>query len=694
MKTNTPLLPVAVSVAVFLVSCTSKTTIIWNEGVPAPETGVAVHELLVCNAPEGVEWDLWGHFYDGCKLPCKAVEGSMAQMYMYSGSCWRIEPTQPDDTVVLKYIDVRRKHSWFPRGFYIRMRESGKVIPVPVKINCVPFDEPVYPEFPLVAVDETDIVPAVKSVVKGEGSSKIVVVEESIVEGIRPEGYRLIIKDDKALIEASDIQGLRHGHITLDKFKENVGSDTLPDMTVEDWPDFAYRAQMIDVARLYYPLDELKKLVDVLERCKMNVLALHLNDDESWRLEIDGLPELTSFGGFHDVPVRLEDGTYQCGAAVPPVKGSAIGKVWAGTSGYYSRADYIDFLKYAQAHGVTVIPEIDIPGHCYSAIEAMKYRERTTGDTSCRLVHPDDASVYCSVQGYSGNVIDIALPSVYTFLEKVFDSIISMYAEAGVPLNEIAVGGDEVAEGAWEGSPSCIQAMKEMGLANIGQLREAFILNVNAMLREKGMRISGYNEMVQHLSDEGFAEIADNCGCIWVWKPVHSTTEGTLAYDLANRGMKVALAQAGHLYFDNARTMQWADRGLYWAGTTDDMKVYTFLPYNIGASHRFDINGNPVDIVKYSSQFPELKCPENIIGIQGMLWGDNLWESQDGFSMLFPKAYGAWERNWNACPSWEQSEDPEDPAFMEDFIRFYTVVRQRELPHLDKVGLKYWRQGR
>ena len=104
-------------------ACAPETSLVWNEGVPDESTGIAVHELLICNAPEGLEWDLWGHFYDGCKLPSKAVEGSMAQMHMFSGSCWRIEPVVAGDTVVLRYIDVRRKQSWQPRGFYLKMRE-------------------------------------------------------------------------------------------------------------------------------------------------------------------------------------------------------------------------------------------------------------------------------------------------------------------------------------------------------------------------------------------------------------------------------------------------------------------------------------------------------------------------------------------------------------------------------------------
>ena len=688
MKNRAALIAAAI---IMMAACTPKTVLVWNEGTPDPETGIAVNELLICNAPEGTEWDLWGHFYDAYKLPCKAVEGSMAQIYRFSGSCWRVEPQVAGDTVVLKYIDVRRKHSWMPRGFYIKMRESGKVFPVPVQQNRLPHESAVRPEYPYAELNVTDIIPAVKSVVTGEGSSKVEVVEEKMTEGIHAEGYRLTVKEGKALIEASDAQGLRYGRITLEKFKENAGSDNLPNMVVEDWPDFAYRAQMIDVARLYYPLDELKRLVDVLERCKMNTLALHLNDDESWRLEIDGIPELTDFGAFHEIPVRQEDGSYLCEKAVSPVKGSTLGKVWGGTSGYYSREEFKDFIQYAYEHGVTVIPEIDIPGHCYSAVEAMKYRERTTGDASYRLVDPADTSVYCSVQGYSGNVIDIALPSVLAFIGKVFDSIKSMYAEAGVPLYEIAVGGDEVAEGAWEGSPACIAAMKEKGFTDIGQLRSEFISKVNAMLRDRGLRISGYNEMVEGLDDKAFEEIAANCGRIWVWKTLNKPEQAPASYEFANRGMKVVLAMGCHLYFDNARTLAWDDRGLTWAGTLDEKKVFTFLPFNLGASRRFDNYGKPRDITELAPYIPELKHPENITGIQGMLWGDNLWESQDGFSMLLPKAYGAWERNWNARPDWEQSTDAEDPAFMEDFIHFFTVVRQRELPYLEVAGLNYWK---
>ena len=677
--------------ALLLAACTPKTTVIWNEGPADPQTGLAVHELLICNAPQGTDWDLWGHFYGSHKLPAKTVEGTMADMHNFSGSCWRVEPIVPADTIVLKYTDRRNKHSYAPHGFYIRPHGHRKAYQVSVEHNFQPCESAVRPEYPMAELSITDITPAVKSITHGKGTSRVGTIEESLTDGIRPEGYRLTIADGKALIEASDPQGLRYGRITLEKFMENAGGDILPDMTVEDWPDFAYRAQMIDVARLFFPIDDLRRLVDVLERSKINTLSLHLNDDEGWRLEIEDLPELTSYGAFHDVPVRQEDGTYVCEGGLHPINGSPLGKTPGAANGFYSREEFKDFIKYAYSKGVTVVPEFDIPGHCYSAVEAMKYRAKTTGDTSCSLTDPEDTSDFRSLQGYPGNVIDIALPSTFNFLSKVFDSVVSMYAEAGVPLYEIAVGGDEVAEGAWEGSPSCMAAMKENGFTDMAQLQNEFFRKVNAMLRERGVRISGYTEMVERLDDATFAEIADNCGRVIVWMPLKYKNYTSMAYDLANKGLPVVLSMGCHLYFDNTRSMAWDDRGLTWAGTLDEKKAFTFLPFNLAASNRFDNHGNPSDLTALKPYVPTLKCPENITGMQPMIWCSNIWKTEDAFELLLPRAFGAWERSWNARPSWEQSVRADDPAFMDDFIRFYSIIRQRELPRLDNLGLNYWK---
>ena len=179
-------------------SCTPAPDLIWKEGKVDPQTNLVVNELLICNAPEGLDWDLWGYFYQAPSLPCKAVEGSMAQMHMFSGSFWRVEPTHAADTVVLKYVDKRKKHSYAPHGFNIKFRKSGKTISLPIQHQFQPCEKAAHPSFPLVKTGVTDIVPAVKSIVQGKGSSAIENIEDRLIDGLRPEGYRLVVADGKA----------------------------------------------------------------------------------------------------------------------------------------------------------------------------------------------------------------------------------------------------------------------------------------------------------------------------------------------------------------------------------------------------------------------------------------------------------------------------------------------------------------
>ena len=505
-----------------LSACTPKVSIVFNEGVADPSTGVVTNDLLICNAPKGVEWELWGHFYELLELPSRTTDQSGAELHHYNASCWWVTPKAASDTILLQYTDFRKKHSWAPKGFFIRLNGSGKVIPVKdVQWNFQPSDSLPASGYSKTELSLTDIIPSVKKIAYiGDAESIVSDLECSIVPGIRPQGYRIDIAAGKAVISASDSAGLRYGKVTLDLFKENAAGSPLHDMTVEDWPDFAYRGQMIDVARLFFPVSELEKLVLALERAKMNVLVLHLTDDEGWRLEIKSIPELTSFGAFHALPSRRDDGSYFSENGLHPVKVCNLGHSFSGPSGYYSREEFISFLRFAQNHGVTVIPDFDFPGHCLAAIESMKARERNTGDTSFRLVDPADSSVYCAINGFHDNVIDLALPSVFHFIETVFDEVISIYKDAGVPLEQIMIGGDEVADGAWTGSPSCHKAMELNGFTELHQLRSLFLTKVIALLKERGLKTSGYEEIGFNLSGEAFDMLAENCGCLNIWSPL------------------------------------------------------------------------------------------------------------------------------------------------------------------------------
>src|SRR5690606_15584789 len=237
-------------------------------------------------------------------------------------------------------------------------------------------------------------------------------------------------------------------------WKDKQSTISLRGIHVVDEPRFGYRAVMLDVARNFQSKDQILKVLDLMALYKLNVLHFHLNDDEGWRLEIPGLPELTDVGGqrghVSDKNTNLWP-SYGSGASVDNKTGS----------GYYSRTEFIEILRYAHARHIQVIPEVETPGHARAAIKAMdaryaKFKEEGDSVAAKAYLLRDlaDESIYRSIQNWNDNVIDVSLPSTYSFLEKVTDEIIQMYTDAGASLATIHFGGDEVPEGVWEKSPS------------------------------------------------------------------------------------------------------------------------------------------------------------------------------------------------------------------------------------------------
>lgn len=232
-------------------------------------------------------------------------------------------------------------------------------------------------------------------------------------------------------------------------------------VSIRDYPDLAYRGQMIDIARNFTAPENLKKLVDIFASYKLNVLHFHFCDDEAWRLEIPGLEELTAVGSRRGHTTDESQCLYPCydGGYDPDAK--TVG------NGYYSREEFIDLLKYAAERHVRIVPEIESPGHARAAIVSMKarynkYFETDPGKaTEYMLSEPEDTSRYVSVQYYTDNVMNVALPSTYRFMEKVIQELNAMYQEAGLSLFTVHLGGDEVPRGVWMGSPKCQELMKK-----------------------------------------------------------------------------------------------------------------------------------------------------------------------------------------------------------------------------------------
>ena len=295
-------------------------------------------------------------------------------------------------------------------------------------------------------------------------------------KAVNEEYYELCIDGQQIRISAATPHGVFNGTQTLlGLLKGQESPFRLEAMSIQDYPDLLYRGQMLDIARNYTTVDNLKKLIDMLSSYKLNVLQFHFSDDEGWRLEIPGLEELTAIGSRRGHTTDEKDWLY------PAYDGGYDPYAATSGNGYYTREEFIDLLRYAAERHVQVIPEIESPGHARAAIVAMNVRYKKYIDTDPEkakeylLSDLQDTSRYVSAQAYTDNVMNVALPSTYRFMEKVIQEIVAMYKEAGAPLTTIHLGGDEVAKGAWMGSPLCRALMEEQGMEKAHDLAEYLI---------------------------------------------------------------------------------------------------------------------------------------------------------------------------------------------------------------------------
>ena len=312
-------------------------------------------------------------------------------------------------------------------------------------------------------------------------------------KAVNEEYYELCIDGQQIRISAATPHGVFNGTQTLlGLLKGQESPFRLEAMSIQDYPDLLYRGQMLDIARNYTTVDNLKKLIDMLSSYKLNVLQFHFSDDEGWRLEIPGLEELTAIGSRRGHTTDEKDWLY------PAYDGGYDPYAATSGNGYYTREEFIDLLRYAAERHVQVIPEIESPGHARAAIVAMNVRYKKYIDTDPEkakeylLSDLQDTSRYVSAQAYTDNVMNVALPSTYRFMEKVIQEIVAMYKEAGAPLTTIHLGGDEVAKGAWMGSPLCRALMEEQGMEKAHDLAEYFITRVVDCLQQHHLSFIGY----------------------------------------------------------------------------------------------------------------------------------------------------------------------------------------------------------
>jgi hexosaminidase len=508
-----------------------------------------------------------------------------------------------------------------------------------------------------------------------------------------PEAYSLVVDPVQGVrILGASPAGVFYGLQSLRSVlpppapRSGKGLD-LPAIRVVDAPRFGYRGFMLDVARNFQPKSAVLRTLDLLARYKLNVFHLHLTEDEGWRIEMPSLAELTAVGARRGHPL-------DSGRQLPPAFGSGPDPDRPWGSGFFSRADYVDILRYAAARHIEVIPELEMPGHARAAVKAMEARYRTTGDRQYLLSDPDDRSVYTSAQGYHDNVMNPVLESTYRFVERVVGDLVAIHREAGVPLRHLHVGGDEVPAGVWEGSPAVQAYAKAHDLASVDDLWYVFYARVEQILKAQDLPVSGWEEIaVRKTRRDGRPtvianpEFAARGWRAYVWNNIPGGGAEDLAYRLANGGYEVVLSPVSHLYFDLAWNPNPEETGLDWGGYVDLRKPFQFIPFD----YYRNVPADPAVFVGKDRLTAYGRA--HIVGIQANLWSETLGAEGRLEYMLLPRLLGLAERAWAPDPDWVRERDPERSAslYREAWSRFANVVGQRELPRLDREfpGVNY-----
>ena len=413
----------------------------------------------------------------------------------------------------------------------------------------------------------------------------------SKLQDLGTEGYTLVVDEDGVHIEAFGEAGLFYGFQTLrqllpsDIYRKSPIRDDwqVPCVSIRDYPRFSWRGSHIDVARHFMPKEFLLKYIDLLAMHKMNVLHLHLTDDQGWRIEIKKYPKLTEVGSVSDFanqPVTGSDGE-------PHIDSQPHG-------GFYTQDDIREIVAYAADRFITVVPEIEMPGHCQAAIAA--YPE--LGNTAQQL---QVGTTY----GVSDNVFNVN-DSTIKFLEDVLDEVMALF-----PSRYIHTGGDEVPKTQWHNSPAAQAKMKALGLTNEDQLQSWFVQQIDNYLTAHGRVLVGWDEILEG----GLASGAT----VMSWRGL----DGGIA--AAQAGHDVVMAPGDWTYFDKYQSR---------FREQEPQAIGGYLPLKTV----YDYNPVPPSLTPDQAK--------HILGAQCQLWSEYIPNPKQMEYMAFPRLCALSEVLW------------------------------------------------
>ena len=521
------------------------------------------------------------------------------------------------------------------------------------------------------------------------------------VDDLNEESYILNINQDKILISASDRAGALYAIQSLKQIflVSKIENTPIKNLIVNDSPRFSYRGMLLDISRNFYGPEKIKQIIDYLSFFKINHLDFRITDDEGWRLEIPGLEELTEVGSKRAYTKDEFENLI-------PMYGSGPDTDSSG-SGYLSRVEFIDILKYANQRNITIIPQISFPSHARSAIISMNARYQKymklgniVEAEKYLLIDPEDKSEYYSAQGFNDNIACICRESAYTFYDKVIDEVYLMYKDAGVKFQKFGVGADELPYGAWQKSPICDKFMDEKSITgDYNALYEMMQRRVYNKLSSYDLTMTGWDDILLKLTEKNQSEtkikdfFKDDDILLYVWKNDWGQGRQDMIYKYANLGYKTIMSNSSAFYFDMVDDRDFDNIGLSWSGYADYKDIWTVDVYDIfNDSYGVEKNNISQDYINSSEKLnPENR--ENIIGIQSQIWSETI-KSEDILDYMFmPNIIVFSQKAWSNDPKWMTISDQglRRKTLQKEWNNFANNIGQRLLPIVDNIfdGLKY-----
>ncbi len=410
------------------------------------------------------------------------------------------------------------------------------------------------------------------------------------------EGYKLMVNDTSITIVASDNGGFLYGIQSLLQLlptaiesKELVTENVrwlVPNVTIEDQPRYEWRGLMLDLSRHFFDKEYIKKTIDGLAMHKMNVLHLHLVDDQGWRIEIKKYPKLTEVGAWR---VDQEDAHWNARKNNSPEEKGTFG-------GFLSQEDLKEIVAYATANNVEVIPEIEMPAHVTSAIAAYPYLSchgESVGVPSGGLWPITD--IYCAGK-----------ESSFEFLEDVLAEVMEIF-----PSKYIHIGGDEATKTNWGKCNHCKKRMQTEGLHDVEELQSYFVKRMEKFINNHGKKLVGWDEIIEG----GLAPDAT----VMSWRGAEP------GFKASAQGHDVVMTPGTHCYFDHYQGPQDIEPAA-WGGYSPLSKVYQFDPI--------------IDSMT-------VKQKSHILGGQANLWAEFVTTDQHSQYMIYPRIAALAEAVWS-----------------------------------------------